>query len=77
MGNCISKISKGCLFAFKEFMKNKTSLEKGRVRPGLERLTGGDKHEDLFYKGAFKKKKRWLYYKLGCGGETFFYPPCG
>ena len=41
MGNCISKISKDRLFALEEFMKSKASFEKGRVRPGLDRLTGG------------------------------------
>ena len=41
MGNCISKISKDHLLAFEEFMKNKTSFEKGKARPGLDILTGG------------------------------------
>ena len=56
MGNCISKISKGCLFAFEEFLKNKTSLEKGRVRPGLERLTGGTNMRIYSIKGLSKKR---------------------
>ena len=37
-------------------MKNKTSLEKGKVRPGLDRLTEGGIHEDPLHKGAFKKR---------------------
>ena len=41
MGNCISKISKDCLLDFEEFMKNKTSFEKGKVRLGFDMLTGG------------------------------------
>ena len=41
MGNCISKISKDRLLGLEEFMKNKTSFEKGMVRPGLDMLTGG------------------------------------
>ena len=41
MGNCISKTNKDHFFAFEEEMKNKTSLEKGRIRRSLYRLTGG------------------------------------
>ena len=41
MGNCISKISKDRLLALEEFMKNKTSFEKGKARPGLDIFTGG------------------------------------
>ena len=41
MGNCISKISKDRLLTLAEFMKNKTSFEKGKARPGLDILTGG------------------------------------
>ena len=45
MGNCISKISKDHLldglYERMEFMKDKTSFEKGMVKPGLDRLTGG------------------------------------
>ena len=40
MGNCISKISKDRLLGLEDFMKNATSFEKGKVRPGLDRLTG-------------------------------------
>ena len=40
MGNCISKISKDCLLDFEEFMKNKTSFEKGKARLGFDMLTG-------------------------------------
>ena len=40
MGNCISKISKDQLLGLEEFIKNATSFEKGKVRPGLDRLTG-------------------------------------
>ena len=41
MGNCISRISEDHFFAFEEDMKNKTSLKKGRVRRGLDVVTGG------------------------------------
>ena len=41
MGNCISKISKDRLIALEELIKNKTSFEKGKARPGLEILAGG------------------------------------
>ena len=51
MGNCISKISKDRLLALDEFMKNKTSLKKGKARPGLDMLTGV-----TYTRGASKKK---------------------
>ena len=41
MGNCISNISKDRLLALEEFIKNKTSFEKGKARRGLEILAGG------------------------------------
>ena len=41
MGSCISVISNDLLLGLEEFMKNATSSEKGKVRPGLDRLTGG------------------------------------
>ena len=41
MRNCISRISKDRLLDLEEFMKNATSSEKGKVRPDLDRLTGG------------------------------------
>ena len=41
MENFISKISKDRLLSLEEFMKNGTSTEKGKVRSGLDRLTGG------------------------------------
>ena len=41
MGNCISKISKDRLLDLEEFMKDKTSFQKVKVRPGLDRLTWG------------------------------------
>ena len=40
MGNCISKINKDRFLGLEEFMKNETSFEKGKARPGLDRLTG-------------------------------------
>ena len=55
MGNCVSKTSKDRLLALEEFMKNKTSFEKGRARPGLERLTG-ETYEDPFCKRGSKKR---------------------
>ena len=56
MGNCISGMSKNFLLAFEEFMKNKTSFEKGRVRPGLDRLTGGTYTRIHAIKGLSKKE---------------------
>ena len=56
MGNCISKISKDCLLAFVEFIKNKTFFEKGRIRPSLDRLTGGTYKRIHSIKGPSKKE---------------------
>ena len=56
MGNYISRISKDRLFALEEFMKNKTSFEKGRIRPGLHRLTGGTYTKIHSIKGLSKKE---------------------
>ena len=56
MGNCISKTSNGRLLGLEEFMKNKTSFEKGKVRPGLNRLTGGTYTRIHFVKGFSKKE---------------------
>ena len=67
MGSCISKISKDRLLALEEFMKNKTSFEKGKVRIGLDMLTGGTYTRIHSIKGL-SKKMRLPYYKLGCGG---------
>ena len=55
MGSCISKISKDRLLALEEFMKNKTSFEKGKVRPDLDRLTGGTYTRIHSIKGLSKK----------------------
>ena len=40
MGKCIWKINKDHPLALEEFMKNKTSFEKGRIRSGLDGLLG-------------------------------------
>ena len=56
MGNCISKISKDPLLAFEEFMKNKTFLEKGRIRPSHDRLTGETYTRIHSIKGFSKKE---------------------
>ena len=56
MGNYISKISKDCLLAFEEFMKNKTSFEKEKIRPSLNRLTGGTYTRIHSIKGLSKKE---------------------
>ena len=56
MGNYISRISKDRLFALEEFMKNKTSFEKGRIRPSLDRLTGGTYTKIHSIKGLSKKE---------------------
>ena len=56
MGNCIPRISKDRFFALEEFMKNKTSFEKGRIRPGLDRLTGGTYTKIHSIKGLSKKE---------------------
>ena len=55
MENCISKISKDRLFALEEFMKNKTSFEKGKARPGLDIITGGTYTRIHSIKGFSKK----------------------
>ena len=56
MGSCISKISKDRLLALEEFMKNKTSFEKGKARPGLDILTGGAYTRIHSIKGLSKKE---------------------
>ena len=71
MGNCISKISKDCLLVLEEFMKNKTSFERGRARPGLDKLTGGTYTKSHSIKGV-PEKETFAPLQLGCGGETFF-----
>ena len=71
MGNCISKISKDHLLALEDFMKNKTSFEKERVRPALDRFSRGTYTRIHSIKGL-SKKESFAHYKLGCGGETFF-----
>ena len=55
MGNCISKINKDRLFGLEGFMKDKTSLEKGKIRPGLDRLVGGTYRRIDSIKGLSKK----------------------
>ena len=40
-GNCISEFNKNRLLGVEEFMKNQTSFEKGKIRPGVDRLVGG------------------------------------
>ena len=69
MGNYISKISKDRLLAFEEFMKNKTSFEKGRKRPSLDRLTRETYTRIHSIQGL---SKRLAHYKVACGGEPFF-----
>ena len=56
MGNCISKISKDHPFALEEFMKNKTSFEKGRVKAGLDRFSRGKYARIHSIKGHSKKR---------------------
>ena len=56
MGNCISKISKDHLLGPEEFMKNKTSFEKGKVRPGPDRHTRGTYTSIHSIKGLSKKE---------------------
>ena len=56
MGNCISMISKHRLLAIEEFMKNKTFFEKGRIRPGPDRLVGGAYTKIHSIKGVPKKE---------------------
>ena len=63
MGNCVSKISKDCLRALEEFMKNKTSFEKGKARPGVDILTGGTYKRIHSIKRL--SKKRWSVTKWG------------
>ena len=49
MGNCISKISKDLFLNIEEYFKNKTFLEKGKIRRGLDIITGGDTQESILY----------------------------
>ena len=44
-------------------MENRTSFEKGKARPGLDRLTGGT-YTRIPSIRVFQKKKRLLHYKL-------------
>ena len=44
MGNCISKINKDRFFVYEEYMKNKTSLEKGKTSRALEVGSRGGTH---------------------------------
>ena len=71
MENCISKISKDRLLALGEFMKNKTSFEKRKTRPGLDILSG-ETNTRIHSIKELSRKKRMLYDKLVCGGGTFF-----
>ena len=41
MGNCISKISKDCFFAVKEFVKNDILFSNGTIRYHLDMLYWG------------------------------------
>ena len=54
MGKCISKISKDHLLDLEEYLKNKTSFEKRKRRPGLDIIAGGGIYEDPFHKEVFK-----------------------
>ena len=56
MGNCISRIIKDRLLDLEEFMKNATSSEKVRVRPGLDSLTGRTYTRIHSIKGLSKKR---------------------
>ena len=55
MENFLSKTSKD-LLALEEFLKNKTSFEKERVGPGLDRLTRGRYTWIHSIKGLSKKR---------------------
>ena len=57
MGNCISKISKDHFLTLEEFIKNKTSFEKGKARPGLNMLTGGTYMRIHSIRGLPKKER--------------------
>ena len=41
MGNCLSKNNKYIFLNLEEYFKNKTSLEKEKIRRGLDIITGG------------------------------------
>ena len=56
MGNYISKITKDHFFAFEEEMKNKTFLEKRKIRRGLDIITGGTYTRIHSIKGLSKKE---------------------
>ena len=55
MGNCISKINKDFFLGLEEFMKNKIYFEKGKARPGLDRLARGTYMRIHSIKGLSKK----------------------
>ena len=41
MGKCLLKINKDLFLNLEEYFKNKTSLEKGKIRRGLDIVTSG------------------------------------
>ena len=41
MGKCLLKINKDLFLNLEEYFKNKTSLEKGKIRRGLDIVTRG------------------------------------
>ena len=55
MGNFISKISKDHFTGFEEEAKNKTFFEKGRVRRGIDMVTGGT-YMKLYYIKKYSNK---------------------
>ena len=75
MENCISKISKDRFFALEEFMKKKTSFEKGRVRPGLDRLIGGTYTSIYSIKGLSRKRSVCLIANWDVVEKPFFTHP--
>ena len=56
MGNCISKINKDRLLGLEESMKNMTSFEKGKARPGLDSFIGGTYRKIHSIKRLSRKK---------------------
>ena len=71
MGNHISGTCEDGLFVLEEFMKNKTSFEKRRVKPGLDRLTGGT-YMRIHSIGGLSKKEAFAPLQTGMWRRNLF-----
>ena len=68
MGNCLSKINKGLCLNLEEYSKNKTSLEKGKIRRDLDIITGGG-YTRIHSMSKYSKTLDPI--QTGHGGEAF------